>query len=94
MEDLKVQRRRRGHCWRLTETQLRKVDNLERSELLKNRDRKDNAKSVHGGNIFESLAGCPWDHQETLGRFPSLHQDETRNQGTSDGGSPDRKEPL
>ena len=71
--DLKVQLRRRGYSGRMIESQLQKVDRLDRSELLKNKEREDkNAKRVPlvvtYSNLLPDVHGIIKKHMDVLYR--------------------------
>ena len=73
----KIQLRRRGYSGRLIESQLQKVDKLDRSELLKNKNRNDkNAKRVPlvvtYSNLLPDVHGIVKKHIDVLYRSTKM----------------------
>ena len=72
-KNIKKQLRRRGYSGRMIESQLQKVDRLDRSELLKNKEREDkNAKRVPlvvtYSNLLPDVHGIIKKHMDVLYR--------------------------
>ena len=71
-QELRFQLRRRGYSGKLIETQLRKVDKLDRNELLEVKRLKKNAKRVSLDVTFSNLLSDMPTRVENLGTTTKL----------------------